>query len=94
MKSQLAGCKLQLAKAPKSFGPGVPQAAPTLSRSSGWIPVVAALSRSKQHHLLTQTEIRPNKIRYYVEKRDPDFDCKMARSCMSTRMKKPQSHSY
>ena len=36
------------------------------------------LSRSKLHHLLTQAELRPHKVRYYVEKRDPDFEAKMA----------------
>jgi transposase len=41
-------------------------------------PALQTLSRSKLHHLLTQAEIRPHKIRYYVEKRDPDFDRKMA----------------
>lgn len=41
-------------------------------------PLLKTLSRSKLHHLLTQAEIRPHKIRYYVEKRDPDFDSKMA----------------
>jgi transposase len=41
-------------------------------------PSLRTLSRSKLHHLLTQAEIQPHKIRYYVEKRAPDFDRKMA----------------
>jgi transposase len=36
------------------------------------------LSRSKLHRILTQAEIRPHKIRYYVERRDPEFEQKMA----------------
>ena len=37
----------------------------------------AELSRSKLHRILTQGEIRPRKIRYYVERRDPEFERKM-----------------
>lgn len=40
-------------------------------------PSLAALSRSRLHRILTQGEIRPHKIRYYVERRDPEFDAKM-----------------
>jgi transposase len=40
-------------------------------------PSLAGLSRSKLHRILTQGEIRPHKIRYYVERRDPDFEPKM-----------------
>lgn len=36
------------------------------------------LSRSKLHKILRQGELRPHKIRYYVEKRDPEFETKMA----------------
>jgi transposase len=41
-------------------------------------PELERLSRSKLHKILTQAEIRPHKIRYYVERRDPDFERKMA----------------
>ena len=41
-------------------------------------PELRKLSRSKLHKILTQGEIRPHKIRYYVERRDPDFERKMA----------------
>lgn len=41
-------------------------------------PELRRLSRSKLHKILTQAEIRPHKIRYYVERRDPDFERKMA----------------
>ena len=41
-------------------------------------PELLRLSRSKLHKILTQAEIRPHKIRYYVERRDPDFERKMA----------------
>jgi transposase len=36
------------------------------------------LSRSKLHHILKTAELRPHKVRYYVEKRDPEFEPKMA----------------
>src|SRR6516162_9514088 len=41
-------------------------------------PALLQLSRSKLHKILRQGELRPHKIRYYVEKRDPDFETKMA----------------
>ena len=41
-------------------------------------PILRSLSRSKLHKILTQAEIRPHKIRYYVERRDPEFERKMA----------------
>jgi transposase len=39
---------------------------------------LAELSRSRLHRILTQGEIRPHKVRYYVERRDPQFEAKMA----------------
>lgn len=36
------------------------------------------LSRSKLHKILTQGKLRPHKVRYYVERRDPEFEQKMA----------------
>jgi len=39
---------------------------------------LARLSRSKLHRILLQGELRPHKVRYYVERRDPEFDQKMA----------------
>ena len=41
-------------------------------------PSLTGLSRSRLHRILTQGEIRPHKIRYYVERRDPEFEPKMA----------------
>jgi transposase len=41
-------------------------------------PALLKLSRSKLHKILRQGELRPHKIRYYVEKRDPAFELKMA----------------
>lgn len=41
-------------------------------------PALLQLSRSKLHKILRQGELRPHKIRYYVEKRDPAFELKMA----------------
>src|ERR1700676_5746017 len=40
-------------------------------------PALLRLSRSKLHKLLRQGELRPHKVRYYVEKRDPAFEVKM-----------------
>jgi transposase len=40
-------------------------------------PSLSALSRSKLHRILKGGEIQPHKIRYYVERRDPDFERKM-----------------
>src|SRR5499427_6372869 len=41
-------------------------------------PELQKLSRSKLHKILRPGELRPHKIRYYVEKRDADFEVKMA----------------
>jgi transposase len=41
-------------------------------------PSLTELSRSRLHGVLTKGEIRPHKIRYYVERRDPEFEAKMA----------------
>src|SRR5579863_115959 len=40
-------------------------------------PVLQKLSRSKLHKILRQGELKPHKIRYYMERRDPDFAAKM-----------------
>jgi transposase len=40
-------------------------------------PALGHLSRSKLYQILRQGELRPHKIRYYVEKRDPAFETKM-----------------
>ena len=41
-------------------------------------PSLRKLSRSKLHKILTKAELRPHKVRYYVERRDPEFERKMA----------------
>ena len=41
-------------------------------------PALLKLSHSKLHKILRQGELRPHKIRYYVEKRDTAFEVKMA----------------
>jgi transposase len=41
-------------------------------------PSLTELSRSRLHRILTQGEILPHRIRYYVECRDPEFEAKMA----------------
>jgi len=45
--------------------------------ASGY-PELRQVSRSKLHKILTEAELRPHKVRYYVERRDPDFEHKMA----------------
>lgn len=40
-------------------------------------PCLSHLSRGTVSKILSHREIRPHKIRYYVEQRDPDFDAKM-----------------
>ena len=40
-------------------------------------PDLLWLSRSKLHRILTQAEVKPHRIRYYVERRDPEFAKKM-----------------
>ena len=40
-------------------------------------PSLIELSRSKLHRILTQAEVKPHKLRYYVERRDPEFPRKM-----------------
>ena len=40
-------------------------------------PSLLELSQSKLHRILTQGEVRPHKVRYYVERRDPEFARKM-----------------
>ena len=40
-------------------------------------PSLSQLSRSKLHRILTQCEVKPHKVRYYVERRDPAFEKKM-----------------
>src|SRR6266852_4723069 len=41
-------------------------------------PELERVSRSKLHTILMQGELRPHKVRYYVERRDPEFESKMA----------------
>ena len=41
-------------------------------------PSLARLGRGTVSKLLTKAKIRPHKINYYLERRDPEFDTKMA----------------
>lgn len=41
-------------------------------------PSLGKVSQSKLHHILRTAEIKAHKVRYYVEKRDPEFEAKMA----------------
>jgi transposase len=47
------------------------------ARSAGY-PEMEQVCRSKLHKILMQGELRPHKVRYYVERRDPEFESKMA----------------
>ena len=40
-------------------------------------PCLARAAKSTVHRLLTQAPVRPHKIRYYLERRDPEFERKM-----------------
>ena len=37
-------------------------------------PSLFELSRSKLHRILTKGELKPHKVRYYVQRRDPEFE--------------------
>ncbi len=41
-------------------------------------PSLASLARGSVSKLLRQSQTRPHKVTYYVERRDPEFDAKMA----------------
>jgi transposase len=41
-------------------------------------PSLSKISRGTVSKILSRSEIRPHKIDYYLEKRDPEFDAKMA----------------
>ena len=45
---------------------------------------LAQVSRSKLHKILTHGELRPHRVRYYVERRDPDSSRRWRPYCMST----------
>ena len=57
--------------------PGKPRHISRRRISLGAAPRLVQLSRSKLHRILTQGETRPHKVRYYVERRDPEFERKM-----------------
>lgn len=40
-------------------------------------PSLAHAAKSTIHHILRDAPLRPHKIKYYLERRDPDFDRKM-----------------
>ena len=41
-------------------------------------PCLAKLGKGRLHAILSKSNIKPHKISYYLERRDPDFDEKMA----------------
>ena len=47
-----------------------------ISVESGY-PRLASIARSTVHLILSEADIKPFKIKYYLEKRDPEFDAKM-----------------
>jgi transposase len=40
-------------------------------------PALARASKATVHRILTEAKIQPQKIRYYLERRDPEFEAKM-----------------
>jgi len=40
-------------------------------------PSLAGVSKSHIHNILEKGQVRPHKIKYYLERRDPDFETKM-----------------
>jgi hypothetical protein len=50
---------------------------------AGGYAELARLSRSKLHKILTQGELKPRRVRYYVERRDPEFEQEMAAAGVS-----------
>lgn len=72
-------------KKPKELG--YPEELWTMARLAGHIrshceeaghPSLSRLGRGTVSKLLSENELRPHKITYYLERRDPDFDRKMA----------------
>jgi transposase len=41
-------------------------------------PALAQLGKGRLHELLAKSNIKPHKISYYLERKDPEFDAKMA----------------
>ena len=44
----------------------------------GWHPCVAKLAQGSLRKILNRQEIKPHKVRYYLERCDPEFKPKMA----------------
>src|SRR5260370_3113876 len=53
----------------KLLGEHIRRAAPAAGYAE-----LARLSRSKLHKILTQSELKPHKVRYYVKRRHPNFE--------------------
>jgi transposase len=47
-------------------------------------PSLAKLAQGTVCKILAEHEVKPHKVRYYLEKRDPEFEPKMAKSSVST----------
>ena len=45
-------------------------------------PSLARLGKGTVSKILSEAQVKPHKIRYYLERRDPDFDAKMAQVLM------------
>lgn len=46
--------------------------------ASAGYPALARVTKSMLHGMLASAEIKPHKVNYYLERRDPDFEAKMA----------------
>ena len=40
-------------------------------------PRLGRMSRASVHRILNDHELKPHRVRYYLERRDPDFEAKM-----------------
>ena len=46
------------------------------------IPVLGGrISRASVHRILNDHELKPHRVRYYLERRDPDFEEKRCGKC-------------
>jgi len=57
------------------------------SATDAGFPRLAKAGKSTVWRILDDNDIKPHKIRYYLEKRDPEFDRKMQEVLMGVRLK-------
>jgi hypothetical protein len=58
------------------------------------IPSLAKLAQGTVCKILAEQEIKPHKVRYYLEQRDPEFEPKMAEIlCVYRQVAMPRGHA-